>query len=145
MTYASYIKREGDIHYFYSFVEDRLTVQSYSGHDGVFIKKFNDVKASAAILLVEQFLVKDVVLEDKGKDVFSYVELRKRAQDFIKWAFENKDHSPESVIQTAEVCRKKFLSKMINMISPAHPDRKELIFLAYAIQQLYKEHLDFKL
>jgi len=45
MTYAGYVKREGDTHYFYSFVEDRLSVQTYSGPDGVFIKKFNDIKA----------------------------------------------------------------------------------------------------
>ena len=145
MTYASYIKREGDTHYFYSFVEDRLTVQSFSGPDGVFLKKFNDIKASVALLLVEQFLVKDVTLMDSGKNTHSYKELRKRCQDFITWGFENKDQLPESVIQNAEVIRSRYISKMISMVSPAHPDRKELIFLAHGIESLYKEHLEFKL
>ena len=145
MTYAGFIKREEDTFYFYSFVEDRMSVQTYTGPEGYFLKKFNDLKASAAILLVEQFLVKDVTLLDKRKETFAYKELRKRAQDYVKWSFENKDHSPESVIQNAEVCRKNFLSKMINIIDPEHPQRKELIFLAHGIERLYKDHLEFKL
>jgi len=145
MTYAGYIKREDDTHYFYSFVEDRLTVQTYSGPDGVFLKKFNDIKASAALLLVEQFLVIDVTLSDPGKDVQSYKELRKRCQDYIKWGHDNRDHSPESVIQNSEVARKNYMSKMIGMISPEHQIRKELIFLAHGIERLYQEHLEFKL
>jgi hypothetical protein len=145
MTYAGYIKREGDTHFFWSFVEDRRTVQTYSGYDGVFIHRFNGIKASAALLLVDQFLVKDVVIIDRGKDIHSYSELRKRVQAYVSWGHANREHSPESVIDNAIRVKQDFIDKMINMISPEHAERKELIFLAHGIEILYKEHKEFKL
>jgi len=145
MTYAGYIKKEGDIHYFWSFVEDRRTVQEYSGPQAIFIHKFNGLKASAALLLVEQFLVKDVTIIDPGKDIHTYSELRKRVQAYTGWGHDNQEHSPESVIDNAIRVKKDFIDKMINMLSVNHPERKELIFLAHGIEVLYKEHKEFTL
>ena len=145
MTYAGYIKKEDDTHYYWSFVEDRRSVMSFDGNQGVFINKFNQIKASAALLLVEQFLVKDVVIIDPGKDIHSYSELRKRVQAYTGWGHDNQEHSPESVIDNAIRVKKDFMDKMINMLSVEHPDRKELIFLAHGIEILYKEHKEFKL
>ena len=145
MTYAGYIKREDDTHYYYSFVEDRLTVQTFSGNQKLFVHKFNGLKASAALLLVDQFLIKDIVITDAGKDIISYKELRKRVQAYVSWGHDNREHSPESVIDNAIRVKKDFIDKMINMISPAHPERKELIFLAHGIETLYHEHVNFKL
>jgi hypothetical protein len=90
------------------------------------------------ILLFEDFLALDSKIEDLGKNVVSYKELRKRIQDYVTWGLDNHVVSPEKVVLNGFKMKNRMWS-MINMISEDHADRGKLIFIWKNVTLLYEE------
>lgn len=137
MTFVGYIGLINDRYMVYSFVENKWSVSEFDS-EGLCHQKMKEMKATAMIILFEQFLVKDITIQDSGKSVVSYKELRKRLQDYVTWGLDNQDKVPEQVIINGFKMRK-IMNQMINMISLQNPMRRDLIFLQWNVTKLYEE------
>jgi hypothetical protein len=135
MKTVGYIKKEGDLHYFYSFTEGVITVQSCKG-DGLCKKKMVDMKASSMLILFEGFLALDSELIDRGKDVHIYQEKIDKISAFIEWGHANYDTAPASIVDNAFIMTK-YMRNMLKLISDEHPMKKDLIFLEHCVIQTY--------
>ena len=120
------------ISYFYSIVNDTITVQESSQADHIIRKKMVDMKSSAVLILFETFLEIDSKVIDPGKDVFSYTEKQKGLRKYIEWGHENRDAMPESVIQNARIMTKG-MNSMIKHLADTNPSKKELIFIMQSV------------
>ncbi len=137
MITVGYIKEENGIHYFYSIVDDTISVQTFSGGEGMMRRKLVELKASSILILFEKFLIKDREIVDRGKDVHVYKEKIKRIQKYMEWGHENISTSPGLVIDNGLIMTKAMKS-MIKMISDEHPMKKDLIFLQASVTQTAK-------
>jgi hypothetical protein len=137
MKHVGYIGEFSGKHMVYSVVDQVWSVSEYSS-EGLCKKKMQDMKASAMILLFEDFLALDSKIEDLGKNVVSYKELRKRIQDYVTWGLDNHVVSPEKVVLNGFKMKSRMWS-MINMISEDHADRGKLIFIWKNVTLLYEE------
>ena len=138
MTTVGYISKINDIHYFYSVVNNQITVQSFSGPSGVMQRKLHELTAESFLVLFEDFLLTDAQITDRGKDMQLYQESEKRIRDFMKWAHENKESSPGSVCDNAYISTK-FMRRMIDIISDENPKKKDLIFLMHCVTFTYEK------
>ena len=141
MTHVGYIGEFSGKHLVYSMVDNQWSVTEFES-EGLCRQKMKEMKATAMIILFEQFLIIDKDIKDTGKNVVSYKELRKRLQDFINWSLDNQEVHTEKVISNGLKMRK-VMNQMIKMISPEHPNRKELIFLAFNVTKLAQEPYNF--
>jgi len=141
MTFVGYIEEENGIHYVYSFVEHKWSVSEFSS-SGLAKQKMIEMKATAMIILFEQFLVTDITIEDVGKNVVSYRELRKRLQDYVVWGLDNQGVSPQKVVENG-FKMKAVMLQMIKMISQKHTDRGKLKFLYFNVTKLYEEPYNY--
>lgn len=137
MTYVGYIGEFDGKHLVYSMVDNEWSVTEFES-EGLCKQKMKEMKATAMIILFEQFLIIDKDLQDTGKNVVSYKELRKRLQDYLNWSLDNQHVHTDKVISSGFKMRK-VMNQMIKMISPEHPDRKHLIFLMFNVTKLAQE------
>ena len=139
MIRLGYIKSEGDHHYYYTYVDGKLSPQVYVGAEGMMKKILIDNKCAAMLILIEEFIQADAAIIDPGKNVHSYTEFVDRLKKYVSWGHSNKDTLPESVIDNGRVCADRYLEPMIGMISKEHPERQKLIFLHHSVTLLHAE------
>jgi hypothetical protein len=137
MKMVGYIGEDSGMHYVYSNVDNVWSVSQYSS-EGLCKQKMMEMKASAMIIIFEDFLILDSQVEDLGKNVVSYKELRKRIQDYITWALEHQGISPQKVSENGFKMRK-VMAQMIKMITPENEKRGELLFLFKNVTLLFEQ------
>jgi hypothetical protein len=137
MKMVGYIGEFSGRYMVYSVVDQVWSVTEFES-EGLCKRKMIEMKASAMVLLFEDFLIQDNDIEDIGKNVVSYKELRKRVQDYITWALDNQSIAPEKVVLNG-FKSKNFMWSMINMISSDNPNRGKLIFLWKNVTLLHDE------
>lgn len=137
MQTVAYIEKIGDIHYYYSFVNNSLTVNEFIGGESALERKLDELTAQSFLALYEDFLHIDKETIDKGKEVHSYEELRKRVKAYIEWGHKNISSSPGSVAQNGYIARK-YITKMIDMISHENINKKKLVMISHSIKETFE-------
>lgn len=134
---VGYIGEFSGQHLVYSVVDNVWSVTGFES-EGLCHQRMKEMKASAMVILFEEFLIIDSQISDGGKDVVSYKELRKRLQDYITWSLEFGSINPEKVVLNGFKMRK-IMFQMIGMISKEHELRKKLIFVWFNVTKLYEQ------
>lgn len=132
MITVGYIKKEGDIHYYYSVVNEHISVNTYEGPDGMMSEMFSRLKASALLALCEDFLSIDSETPDRGKDVQVYEELKDRMKAYMTWGHENLELSAGKICDYGSKAEK-YMDGILNLIDNSNAGKKDLIFLRHCV------------
>ena len=134
MKVIQYIGFRDGIHYYSTIFNDKINVYEFDGPASLLKRNLTKMKASALIALYEDFISFESVIIDRGKDNHLYGEKKNKVKKFIEWASTNSDMLPEAISDNS-LRMIVYLDHMINMISPLHSSRKELLFVMNTIKE----------
>ncbi len=138
MMFVGFLEKVDDVYYYYSVVNDKVTVGGFSGEEDAFAKKLAELKAQLFLVIFEEFLSVNKLILDPGKNVHVYHEKVKRIQSYIEWGHKNIELMPHSVADNGFVSVK-FMEAIINLISKNNPHFKTLVFLKHCVIKTYKD------